>query len=327
MSNPNIEQRSQFKTLIHQQELDRIAGWVQEYPNLETGGDLFGFWSHSGFPVVQLVIGPGKNSRHNSTSFFQDKNHLIKTGEILREKYGLQHIGEWHSHHQIGLAQPSIGDERTVFNALRTYNFPRFLLCISNLSPKLERFSENKFQVTVGCFLFTLSPSHYQTGSWVVLPNKSPIRKDLETDNNILFSSPLLNNDWNVKQTTLEEQILLFTEPIEISENVWYSTTEGKDSLKRIVDSLNVNYQNCQIKRRVSSEEIYLIFERKHYQNYQKNDDLWQIDFSKDFPHTSPLIKINNGKSFYIKNWNNKDDYFTQIEACVQRYYNDKWSE
>jgi hypothetical protein len=42
-------QVNQFKTLIYEQELEHIAGWVQEYPNLETGGDLFGFWTHSGF--------------------------------------------------------------------------------------------------------------------------------------------------------------------------------------------------------------------------------------------------------------------------------------
>lgn len=324
MSNLNIEQENRFKTLIHQQELDHIAGWVQEYPNLETGGDLFGFWSHSGFPVIQLVIGPGKNSRHNPTSFFQDKNHLIKTGEILREKYGLQHIGEWHSHHQIGLAEPSTGDERTVFNALRTYNFPRFLLCISNLSPKLERYSNNKFQVTVGCFLFTLSSSYYQSGSWVVLPNKSPIRKDLLYENKSLFNSPLLNKDWSVKQTTLEEQILVSTEPIEISKEVWYSNDKGKALLKKIVESFSINYQNCKIKRRISSEEVYLIFEKQHV---QKNSDRWQIDFLNDFPCTSPLISLNNDKSYLVKNWNCQDDYLTQIEACIQRYYDGKWSD
>ncbi len=33
-------QGNQFKTLIYKEELDHIAGWVQEYPDLETGLEI-----------------------------------------------------------------------------------------------------------------------------------------------------------------------------------------------------------------------------------------------------------------------------------------------
>jgi hypothetical protein len=317
MSNSNFRQGNQFKTLIYQEELDHIAGWVEEYPDLETGGDLFGFWTHSGFPVIQFVLGPGQNSRHNPTSFYQDREHLIKAGGILRTKHGLQHIGEWHSHHQMGLAQPSGGDEQTVFNALRQYNFPKFLLCIANLRPEAETLvsGKAKYTVNLGCFLFT--STRHQVGSWVVLPNESPIRKDLGWgENRTLFRSPRINKNWNVDKTTLEEQPLVSTEPIEISDNVWYATFKGKELLKKICEGLKSRYPTCEMFR-TPSETIYFTFEKKD-SSYRA--DKWRIDLPNNFPESSPLIKINHRESGEIQDWDGKSQHLEQIEACINRH-------
>ena len=318
---------NQFKTLIYEQELEHIAGWVQEYPNLETGGDLFGFWTHSGFPVVQFVLGPGKTSRHNQTSFYQDREHLIKAGEILRQKHGLQHIGEWHSHHQMGLARPSGGDEQTVFNALRQYNFPKFLLCIANLHSEREIVG-SKYIVNVGAFLFTPSSPSYQTGSWVVLPDKSPIRQGLSLgDNPSLLRTCRPNKNWNVYKTTLEEQRLISTEPIEISKDIWYSTTRGKILLKEIFDGLKSSYKNCEMFR-TPLEEIYFTFEQNPNDRYgYVTADKWRVDIPNNFPQSSPKIKLNERPSSEIKDWNGESQVVRQIEACIQRYYNGEWSK
>src|SRR5262249_46028940 len=48
-----------FKLLAYEGELDQIAGWASASPDLETGGDLFGFWTHGGAPTVEFVLGPG----------------------------------------------------------------------------------------------------------------------------------------------------------------------------------------------------------------------------------------------------------------------------
>lgn len=323
MSSANLRQGNLFKTLIYQEELDHIAGWVEEYPDLETGGDLFGFWTHSGFPVIQFVLGPGKTSRHNSASFYQDREHLIKAGEILRNKHGLQHIGEWHSHHQMGLAQPSGGDEQTVFNALRQYNFPKFLLCIANLRPQAESFGRTKYIVNVGCFLFTASYLRSQPGAWVVLPNQSPIRRDVGWgENRTLFNSPLLKKNWSVDQTTLEAQLLVSTEPIVISNDIWYSTPKGKALLKEIFDSLNNHYQNCEMFR-TPDEDIYFTFEKKH--NFQA--DKWRIELPHNFPQSSPKVKVNSFSPCGIKDWNGDFQHLEQIEACIERYYKGEWSK
>ncbi|CAD5950711.1 Mov34/MPN/PAD-1 family protein [Planktothrix agardhii] len=321
MSSTNLRQGNLFKTLIYQEELDHIAGWVEDYPNLETGGDLFGFWTHSGFPVIQFVLGPGKTSRHNPASFYQDREHLIKAGELLRGKHGLQHIGEWHSHHQMGLAQPSGGDEQTVFNALRQYNFPKFLLCIANLRPQAESLGRTKYIVNVGCFLFTASYPRYQPGAWVVLPNHSPIRRDVRCgENQILFNSPGLNKNWKVEETTLEAQPLFSTEPIVISEDIWYSTPKGKSLLKEIFEGLNSRYQNCEMLR-TSSEEIYFTFEIKN----NSLTDKWRIDFPHNFPQDSPQVKVNYFEPAGIQNWQGNFQQLEQIEDCIKRYYKGQW--
>ena len=217
----------------------------------------------------------------------------------------------------MGLAQPSGGDEQTVFNALRQYNFPKFLLCIANLRPQAESFGRTKYIVNVGCFLFTASYPRYQAGAWVVLPNQSPIRRDVRWgENQILFNSPGLNKNWKVEETTLETQPLVSTEPIVISEDIWYSTPKGKSLLKEIFEGLKSRYPNCEMLR-TSSEEIYFTFEIKN----NSLTDKWRIDFPHNFPQDSPQVDVNYCKPAGIQNWHGDFQQLEQIEACIGRHY------
>jgi len=100
--------------MIYQGELDYISRCILDYPNIETGGQLFGFWTAAGTPVVLYAIGPGPRANHQVAFFNQDIEYLTRIGSILTTKFGLQHIGEWHSHHQLGLAQPSGHDAATL---------------------------------------------------------------------------------------------------------------------------------------------------------------------------------------------------------------------
>lgn len=307
---------SQFKTLIYEEELDRIAGWVEEYPNLETGGDLFGFWTHSGAPVVQYVLGPGSDSRHNDTSFYQDRQHLIKAGEILRGRHGLQHIGEWHSHHQIGLAKPSGGDSNTVIRALQRYNFPRFLLCIANI--RSNSGIMKKWNVNVGCFLYSSHQANYQAGAWVVLPGESPIRSQLGWRNELNPTKARPSKIWTVDQTNLEEERLVTTEPIEVSEKLWYSSQQGQAILKEIFDKIQKKFQQCEMSR-TNEQRIYLTFE---CQDKHGSVDRWRADFPEDFPKSAPKLKVNNETPFAVQDWHGNPPHFEQVEDCLNRYYN-----
>jgi hypothetical protein len=104
------EQRPSPIAIIYRSELDFISRCILDYPNIETGGQLFGFWTSNGTPVVTYVIGPGANAQHHQTSFVQDQEYPDVVGRELYRIYRLQHIGEWHSHHQLDLARPSGGD-------------------------------------------------------------------------------------------------------------------------------------------------------------------------------------------------------------------------
>ena len=126
------------KVLIYNEEAVRISRFVMAYPNSETGGDLFGFWTNSGAPVISYAIGPGRCSAHWYSSFYQDEDWLHEAGTDLYDRHGLQHIGEWHSHHHLGLNLPSAGDIRTVVRGLAAKNWAKFVLMIATKDASVE---------------------------------------------------------------------------------------------------------------------------------------------------------------------------------------------
>ena len=121
-----------FKVFMFKEDIERMEKYIRAYPHLETGGDLFGLWTSSGDAVIHVVLGPGKNCKRTGTSFYQDIPYLHRNGNLLTQDYLLCHIGEWHSHHQLQLFQPSQGDSTTVIR-----HYPRgthgFLLIIGNI--------------------------------------------------------------------------------------------------------------------------------------------------------------------------------------------------
>ena len=130
-------------------DLDRMASEILVHRDQETGGSLFGAWSHTGKPLIYAVSGPGPGAQHNRTSFFPCPDHMAHLGGLLFQGAGLQHIGEWHSHHRLGLAEPSHGDIRTVWSGMEEHGLRRFVLAIGNITgPNLCP------QVPIGFWLF-----------------------------------------------------------------------------------------------------------------------------------------------------------------------------
>lgn len=177
--------REPFKVVIHCGELAQIEQWVRRYPDIETGGDIFGLWSKDNTAVVQLVLGPGKDSRRTSVSFFQDAEYLGKAGSHLTEQYGVCHIGEWHSHHSLGLAHPSGGDQNTVWSNMPKYGFKRFIVFIANIDkgrPSRKSATVPDLSVGLGCFLFevkdiqTWECHDMMQGSFEVIAGQGPCR-------------------------------------------------------------------------------------------------------------------------------------------------------
>ena len=126
-----------FKVFIFEEDYQMMTKLVLKYPHLETGGDLFGLWTTAGDVVLHIVLGPGQNCKRTGASFYQDISYLKLNGELLTQDYMLCHIGEWHSHHQLQLFQPSGGDSSTVIR-----NYPGgvcgFILIIANILSSRE---------------------------------------------------------------------------------------------------------------------------------------------------------------------------------------------
>lgn len=152
--------------IIFKSEMDFISRCILDYPSIETGGQLFGFYTEKGTPVVLYAIGPGRNANHQVAFFNQDIEYLTKMGAKLKDYFGLHHIGEWHSHHQLGLARPSGHDASTMINTIRDKGLGRFLLCIGNCDGRSTTLNP-----------FPCDSRDYSDGQWDVVFADSPIRR------------------------------------------------------------------------------------------------------------------------------------------------------
>lgn len=168
--------------VIYRSEFDYISRCILDYPNIETGGQLFGFWTGSGVPVVLYAIGPGRNANHQPAFFNQDVPYLTKVGNTLLQRYELQHIGEWHSHHRLGLARPSGHDASTMIGSIRHLGLRRFLLCIGNCD-----YSSS----TLNAFNFHESDlNNYVQAAWIIKEMESPYRRVIDSELRDIIEHP-----------------------------------------------------------------------------------------------------------------------------------------
>ena len=173
---------SEFVLYMFKEDHEQIASRVLRYPDLETGGSLFGLWTSNRDPVAHVILGPGKDSRRTGVSFFQDISYLGRVGNLLTHDYMLCHIGEWHSHHRLRLYEPSSGDVSTVVR-----NYPEgvhgFVLMIANIISEKD--------VSLSPYLFTEYScarhigARYEPGEVKFLDGGSPFRKLLKIDESL----------------------------------------------------------------------------------------------------------------------------------------------
>lgn len=155
--------------MIYGSELNAIQNHVLRYPDLETGGSLYGWYSETGLPIIAMATGPGRNATHESTRFHADESYSMAIGRRM-VSYGLQHLGEWHSHHVLGLAQPSGIDCRAMQSSLGAPGSPasRILCGIANIVGG---------RVTFNLFFFSADMGLEYAGTpLVVREGESPVR-------------------------------------------------------------------------------------------------------------------------------------------------------
>ena len=169
-----------FEVYMFEEDVAMMRQLVLLHPAKETGGNLFGLWSDNREPVLHVVLGPAIGCTRTEVSFYQSIPYLHRVGKVLTEQFQLCHIGEWHSHHQLHLSEPSTGDSSTV-----SRHFPRgtcgFLLIIANIIPNGI--------VTLSPYLYKEGRTTYERGEIKLLGKyRSPfkevevIRRNMEMD-------------------------------------------------------------------------------------------------------------------------------------------------
>ena len=134
---------NKYYIYITDRDINRIIQFTKQYPNLETGGDLWGYVNYVTNTklniydtVIKVITGPGQGCNKQPKSFNQSGPYLENVGQklaTLGTEYG--HIGDWHSHHNLTLTTPSAGDTNTIHRAMETYkrgSFPCFITNIVN---------------------------------------------------------------------------------------------------------------------------------------------------------------------------------------------------
>ena len=180
-----IDSRIASQAFIYKEELDYISRCIHDYPDIETGGQLFGYLNEKGEAVVCYAIGPGPNANHQVTFFNQDENYLEKIYNCLHEKYALQYIGEWHSHHRLGLSKPSGHDASTIIHGITKQGIRHFLLCIGNIEGGYSTF--NAFAFLNGC-------TGYNQVPWKIIGERGPYRERIDADLKQILVHPITTN-------------------------------------------------------------------------------------------------------------------------------------
>lgn len=227
------------KALIYASELDYIAKSIQDYPNIETGGQLYGAWTASGAPRVIYAIGPGPRANHQHAFFNQDLEYLKTIGTKLKE-YGLQHIGEWHSHHHLGLPHPGGHDAQTMQNGIAQLNLHRLLLCIGSFNDR---------GIVIKPFNFARD-AHFVPSQWEIINTRNRLREVIDND-----LARMLSNPSSSKYTFAEEYIMPQKQPVS-NQSGWFSDIENRQAFKQVIDTLKGHQWIKEITPQILSEGI-----------------------------------------------------------------------
>lgn len=281
--------------MIYRSELDYISRCILDSTTIETGGQLFGFWTSTGIPVVLYAIGPGPLANHQVTFFNQDVDYLLNVGTALLQRYGLQHIGEWHSHHQLGLAHPSGHDASNMQMVVNQKHLGKFLLCIGNCDAHAS---------TLNAFNFMEGEQSYQQASWMIKEMDSPYRRlvDNELRNILVHPHCMAPNMIGLK--ILEEDKPLF------KHDYWLCDKQNNLALKKIVDFLCQLADNMGCEVKLDSLGYVHLFVNKSGESKE------EIFFPMGFPHEAPEVKRQSGVCV-TEEWNYCGDIY---QAFVQYY-------
>lgn len=289
--------------IIFKSEFDYISRCILDYKDIETGGQLFGYWTAENIPVVLYAIGPGPKANHQTAFFNQDIEYLKKVGKPLIETFGLQHIGEWHSHHKLGLAQPSSHDAYTMSSTINEKHLRHFLLCIGNCTD---------YDSTLNAFNFVENCDNYVKAYWCIKNMDSPFRKVVDEALHPFLLHPKSEKASHGHINSIE--IASKEVEPEYKESYWFSNKENRKAVKKIIDYIGQlpNPGKCSIQLDDNSFVTMTI---------SCHDHVDQVFFPDGFPQLSPKITrihCDNSIQSLEYPWNPEGDIYEDFI----KYYN-----
>ena len=169
-----------------QSELRVIAGISAEQLDLETGGDLWGYYDRAGNPVVLMATGPGSKAVFEHSHFAQDADYTLEAGRILHEKHGMVLVGTFHSHHKLGIAHPSGGDDRTVMSLANKNDIRNWVMIVvtHEYPGKTDEHTLRQLNVRINAYVYPDPEKNERVRIPIhVLAEDSPFRKALLSSN------------------------------------------------------------------------------------------------------------------------------------------------
>ena len=167
---------------VYASELDVLVDEMHRHRYVETGGDLFGLWSHGDVPTIFLASRPGEGAVRERLSFQQDVRSHRATEQAVWHQFGIQCVGMCHSHHSIGLEVLSRGDLGRTMRYARRSNRSRFV--------DLLGFHRNQWHVRP--FVYEdAGLGRTRSTRLEVLPGMSPLRASLDGSIAALRGAPV----------------------------------------------------------------------------------------------------------------------------------------
>lgn len=266
------------RVFIHQGTLEYIAQCMSDYPEIETGGDLFGTYLPSGEMIIQTAIGSGPNAYRSAAFYKQDKNFLNEVGRLLYLKYGIHHLANWHKH-PASLTTPSDHDSNTMFKAIKNYQLKQFLLVIGVI--------QNKESIING-FMYSGDDTK-EPVDWVILPGISPIEELMNRDfpKNLRYIPKTKKARLGELSTQPIERIESTYEAISCDESVFYNSEDGLEILHSIYNGL----LKC-----VDQESIKMM-QMENSLDFEVTDGKSELTISlpNDYPNSKYKVNIKTG--------------------------------
>ena len=185
--------------IIYESELQLMAGnaycWGKK--GKETGGALFGCWTHGGRLIIFFVTPPGPDAIHEELHFRQDIRYLKTAVKEMNDNFGILFSGDYHRH-VIDLTHPSEGDINHIRSISSNNNIERMveIIITSDGTDSKSQRKEARDRLRINPFIYFDAPQgQLQKCRIKVLPGTSPIRTAIESregerEIDLSFSTP-----------------------------------------------------------------------------------------------------------------------------------------